>query len=49
VPLEVWGPEGTRDMFDRLQQAFAFDIQVRRDVDERMPGDGIKVVSHDIQ
>jgi len=48
VPLEVWGPEGTRDMMDHLQQAFAFDIHMRRDVDEKAPGDGIKVMSHDI-
>ena len=49
VPLEVWGPEGTRDMMDRMQEAFAFDIHVRRDVDESFPGEGIKVVSHDIK
>jgi len=49
VPLEVWGPEGTRDMMDHLQQAFAFDIHMRRDVDEKAPGDGIKVMSHDIK
>lgn len=49
VPLEVWGPEGTRDMMDHLQRAFAFDIHMRRDVDEKAPGDGIKVVSHDIK
>jgi ribonuclease Z len=49
IPLEVWGPEGTRDMMDHLQQAFAFDIHMRRDVDEKAPGDGIKVTSHDIK
>lgn len=49
VPLEVWGPEGTSDMMDHLQRAFAFDIHMRRDVDEKAPGDGIKVVSHDIR
>jgi ribonuclease Z len=49
VPLEVWGPEGTRDMMDHLQRAFAFDIHMRRDVDEKAPGDGIEVVSRDIK
>jgi ribonuclease Z len=49
VPLEVWGPEGTRHMMDHMQQAFAFDIHMRRDVDERAPADGIKVVGHDIK
>ena len=49
IPLEVWGPEGTSDMMEHLQRAFAFDIHMRRDVDEKAPGDGIKVVSHDIK
>ena len=49
VPLEVWGPEGTSDMMDHLRRAFAFDIHMRRDVDEKVPGDGIQVVSHDIK
>jgi ribonuclease Z len=49
IPLEVWGPEGTRDMMDHIQQAFAFDIHMRRDVDEKVPGEGIKLVSHDIK
>ena len=49
VPLEVWGPAGTRDMMNHMQETFAFDIHVRRDVDEKLPGDGINVVSHDIE
>ncbi|MEO7217757.1 MAG: MBL fold metallo-hydrolase [Gemmatimonadaceae bacterium] len=49
VPLEVWGPTGTSAMMDHLQQAFAFDIHVRRDEDEHFPAPGIMVVSHDIQ
>jgi ribonuclease Z len=49
VPLEVWGPAGTRAMMDHIQQAFTFDIQTRRDVDEHFPASGIEVVSHDIQ
>lgn len=48
IPLEVWGPAGTRDMMDHMQQAFAFDIHTRRDVDEKFPAAGIRVVSHDI-
>ena len=48
VPLTVWGPVGTRAMMDYLQQAFAFDIHTRRDVDERLPAAGITVVSHDV-
>jgi ribonuclease Z len=48
APLEVWGPEGTRDMMDALEKAFAFDIHIRRDVDEQIPAAGISVRSHDI-
>lgn len=49
IPLEVWGPTGTRDMMTHMQEAFAFDIHMRRDVDEKNSADGIKVVSHDIE
>lgn len=49
VPLEVWGPEGTADMMDHLQKAYAYDIHMRRDVDERFSPEGIKVISHDIR
>jgi ribonuclease Z len=48
IPLVVWGPAGTREMMAHMQETFAFDIHMRRDVDEKAPADGIKVVSHDI-
>ncbi len=48
-PLEVWGPEGTVDMMDHLQKAFAYDIHIRRDVDEHFSAEGIKVQSHDVK
>ncbi len=48
LPLEVWGPEGTRDMMRHLEEAFAFDIHVRRDVDEKLSPEGIQVVARDI-
>lgn len=49
IPLEVWGPDGTGDMMNHIQQAFAFDIHMRRDVDEKLPAAGIQVVSHDLK
>jgi ribonuclease Z len=49
VPLEVWGPDGTRDMMRALETAFAYDIHMRRDVDEKLPAEGIRVRSHDIK
>ncbi len=36
-------------MMDHIQQAFAFDIHMRRDVDEKVIGEGIRVLSHDIK
>ena len=48
-PLQIWGPEGTRAMMDHLQEAFAFDIHIRRDVDEKFPADGIKAIATDIR
>jgi ribonuclease Z len=49
VPLDVWGPDGTRDMMRHLTEAFAFDIHMRRDVDESFSPEGIRMVAHDIQ
>jgi ribonuclease Z len=42
VPLEVWGPRGTRRMMRKFQEALAFDIHVRRDVDERFSAEGVR-------
>jgi ribonuclease Z len=49
VPLRVWGPIGTVAMMQHLQEAFSFDIHIRRDVDEKFSPDGIKTVVTDIR
>jgi ribonuclease Z len=49
LPFEVWGPTGTKSMMAHLERAFAFDIHVRRDVDERFPAEGIRAIAHDIR
>ena len=49
VPLEVWGPDGTRDMVRHLEQAFTYDIHLRRDVDERASAKGIEVIGRDVR
>ena len=49
TPFHVWGPDGTKAMMANLQKAFVFDIHVRRDVDEKLPAEGIRVVSTDIR
>lgn len=45
TPLEVWGPEGTRQMVEHLPQAFAVDIRVRR---RNYPSEGVMLVAHEI-
>ena len=49
VPLEVWGPAGTAEMMRHLQETFAFDIHVRRDLDEKVSAKGIEVIARDIE
>jgi ribonuclease Z len=49
TPLRVWGPSGTKEMMDNLLKAFAFDIHIRRDVDEKFSKDGIIAAATDIQ
>jgi ribonuclease Z len=49
TPFRVWGPQGTKHMMDKLQEAFVFDIHVRRDVAEKFSKQGITVVSTDIK
>src|SRR5207247_837177 len=36
-------------MMDHIQKAFAFDIRIRRDVDEKYSREGITVSSHDVK
>lgn len=48
IPLEVWRPVGTQDMMANLERAFAVDIHVRRDVDEKWPAEGISVHTHEV-
>jgi ribonuclease Z len=46
--LQVWGPKGTEQMMAHLEEAFSYDIHIRRDVDEKLPANGVEVVSRDI-
>lgn len=46
VPLEVWGPPGTRAMMENLVKAFDLDIQIRRNAGN---SEGIKVTVHEIK
>lgn len=49
VPLQVWGPRGTRAMMRNFEKALSFDIRLRRDVDEKFPAQGVRVLSTDIR
>jgi ribonuclease Z len=48
-PLRVWGPAGTKEMMSHLEKAFSFDIQMRRDIDEKLPAQGVVVEARDIE
>jgi ribonuclease Z len=45
VPLQIWGPEGTRQMMEHLPKAFAVDIRVRS---RNYPPDGVKLEARDV-
>jgi ribonuclease Z len=49
MPLRVWGPRGTQEMMKHLQEAYAFDIHMRRDVDEKRPAEGVEIQAKDIE
>jgi ribonuclease Z len=49
TPLRVRGPTGTAEMMSHLEQAYQFDIHIRRDVDERLPAQGVVAVAKDIE
>jgi len=49
APLEVWGPSGTRSMMQKFQEALAYDIHVRRDIDEKFPAEGVTAKVTDIR
>jgi ribonuclease Z len=49
VPLHVSGPAGTRAMMRKFEEALAFDIHVRRDVDEKFSPEGVRIVATDIR
>ncbi len=46
--MEVWGPTGTKAMMTHLAEAYQYDIQIRQ-IDDKLPGQGVAVVANDIQ
>jgi ribonuclease BN (tRNA processing enzyme) len=49
VPLQLYGPAGTKAMADNIEKAYAEDIQVRIDGLEHQTTTGHQVVVHEIQ
>jgi len=48
VPLQVWGPAGTKAMMSHLAEAFQFDIQVRQE-DDKLPEQAVALAAKDIE
>ena len=49
APLEVAGPPGTAELGAGLERAYAFDVRMRRDVDERLAPEGVKLAVREVQ
>jgi ribonuclease Z len=47
VPVQVWGPRGTREMMSHLEQAYEYDIRIRLYYDRAAP-DGVVLLAEDI-
>ncbi|HWC65227.1 MAG TPA: MBL fold metallo-hydrolase [Thermoanaerobaculia bacterium] len=48
IPLRVFGPAGTAALCRGLQEAYAFDVHVRRDVDEKLPAAGARLDAREV-
>ena len=47
--LEIYGPPGTSEMSGGIERAFAFDVHLRRDVDEHLPAGGVELRARDVE
>jgi ribonuclease Z len=48
-PLEIVGPAGTAELAAGLERAYAFDVRMRRDVDERLPAGGARLAAREVR
>jgi ribonuclease Z len=46
--LEIVGPLGTERLAQGLEEAFAFDVHMRRDVDEHLSPEGVQLRVHEV-
>lgn len=47
VPLQVWGPRGTKKMMSHLEQAYEYDIRIRL-YDDRASPDGVVILAEEV-
>jgi ribonuclease Z len=48
APLKVIGPAGTAAMASHLSKAYSFDVETRRDRDEKLPAAGAVIEARDV-
>ncbi len=48
-PFELYGPAGIEKLADAMLEFFAYDIHIRRDVQEKHPAAGATIVPHTIR
>ena len=49
TPLDLYGPKGTAQTARRLEEFFAADIHIRRDLTEMQPAAGAKINAHTVR
>jgi ribonuclease Z len=49
TPFQLYGPKGTQTVADGIQQFYGPDIQIRRDLTEKLSPQGAKINVHEIQ
>lgn len=48
TPFEVWGPKGTKNLLDNLEEAFVANTNIRIP-DELLPPEGIDTIAHEFE
>jgi ribonuclease Z len=48
-PFALYGPEGTKGVADGILQFYGPDIHIRRDLTEKLPAEGARIHTHEIQ
>jgi len=46
TPLQLYGPAGTKRLADAMLEFFAYDIHIRRDIQEKLPAGGATIDTH---